>query len=78
MDLALEPGAGRRPDIEYAVVQAAEARYIIAESRWEELGTALGEALAGATKVATVRGLTWLVFAIAPCSTFSLSSPAPS
>jgi len=51
-NLALAVG----PAITYAVLQTDQARYLMAEDRWEALGDAAGAALAGAEKVATVTG----------------------
>jgi isoleucyl-tRNA synthetase len=51
-NLALAVGA----DISYAVLQTDEARYVVADARLETLGDALGAALPGARRVATVEG----------------------
>jgi len=51
-NLALAVGA----DIPYAVVEAGEARWVLAAARWEALGESLGPKLAGGQSVATVMG----------------------
>jgi len=70
-NLALAVGTGAA----YAVVEAGGSRWLVAQSRWEALGEALGPQLAGGRLVATVMGRELAGLAYKPLFGFFAQEP---